>query len=712
MSNQAAIRILRELNSIHQTNDLSIAAACQEYDVRRVRGLIIGAPDTPYEFGFFEFAIEFPDDYPTRPPNVLCLTTNNNTTRFNPNIYSSGKVCLSILGTWRGTSGEQWSSAQGLESILLSIQSLMSADPYENEPGYERRYTSRDKKAAESYVEKIRHETLRISVINRVESILGIPNDASPKRKRSLPNTIPSGLKNKDEPLYRAKSPKCKGKEKTSPEPGTSTITDTPGPTTLYGIHGDLQHQGGITSILPPTNASGVPGVSLSNDSTPNFSATTSYVPAPTPALPLISQSNNHAQSFPGIAPLTSTTPLGNPNSPYIEDFTGCLSTFSHSTAQPLYMIAQSLPETSAVLSPSASNTFAATPADDGAQSFVSDASEAKEKQSSSSAPAAIWDPFSDLIKRRFLWYYDAYYAAIQRGIELYPKKTPFVLMPFETPSNSMFGGFDYPDLLVRLEAIKDAILEETDSWGEEVENALVREGRVFSNLKRQCEQVVQRFKEKQDFTIDISLATQPDPQNQKEKIENPFIWDITYFGKPMTHLDGGIINMKCHISPRFPFEHPRVIVESPKLFHLRIAPASGLVCYECPIKKEEDMMEHIQGIIAALEGDEEKPYDPRMKVNREAWEVVWGKPQPMPEIKDGETIKEKVLDKGNVVSSRRRSTNKTKQSEQGSDETEEEKTEGSEETIVEKDKLGREVSGWKVYHRMLRRSVQIGLDG
>lgn len=33
--------------------------------------------------------------------------------------------------------GEEWSTAQGLESILISIQSLMSSNPYENEPGHE-----------------------------------------------------------------------------------------------------------------------------------------------------------------------------------------------------------------------------------------------------------------------------------------------------------------------------------------------------------------------------------------------------------------------------------------------------------------------------------------------------------------------------------------------------------------------------------------------
>lgn len=57
--------------------------------------------------------------------------------------------------TWRGEPGEEWSSAQGLESILISIQSLMSSNPYENEPGFEDAKSSEDKKNIADYVAKV-----------------------------------------------------------------------------------------------------------------------------------------------------------------------------------------------------------------------------------------------------------------------------------------------------------------------------------------------------------------------------------------------------------------------------------------------------------------------------------------------------------------------------------------------------------------------------
>lgn len=57
--------------------------------------------------------------------------------------------------TWRGEPGEEWSSAQGLESILISIQSLMSSNPYENEPGFEDAKSSEDQKNIANYVAKV-----------------------------------------------------------------------------------------------------------------------------------------------------------------------------------------------------------------------------------------------------------------------------------------------------------------------------------------------------------------------------------------------------------------------------------------------------------------------------------------------------------------------------------------------------------------------------
>ena len=93
--------------------------------------LIIGPNDTPYAYGNFLFKFEFPSDYPHRPP-IVTYCTNDGYTRFHPNLYKNGKVCLSILNTWKG---EQWTGCQTIKSILLSLCSILDKIPLVNEPG-------------------------------------------------------------------------------------------------------------------------------------------------------------------------------------------------------------------------------------------------------------------------------------------------------------------------------------------------------------------------------------------------------------------------------------------------------------------------------------------------------------------------------------------------------------------------------------------------
>ena len=54
----AIARITREIAGAQRNGDLSISVACRDSDVRSVRALIIGPPETPYEFGFFEFDLK------------------------------------------------------------------------------------------------------------------------------------------------------------------------------------------------------------------------------------------------------------------------------------------------------------------------------------------------------------------------------------------------------------------------------------------------------------------------------------------------------------------------------------------------------------------------------------------------------------------------------------------------------------------------------
>mmetsp|Transcript_39706 Transcript_39706/g.61974 ORF Transcript_39706/g.61974 Transcript_39706/m.61974 type:complete len:446 (-) Transcript_39706:49-1386(-) len=160
---------------LKKRNDGIWARPVAEEDLLKWESLVLGPALSPYAFGFFSFRIQFAEDYPSSAPLVTFLTTNGGKTRFNPNLYSDGKVCLSILGTWRGESGEQWSSVQNCHSIMVSIQSLMDDMPYHNEPGFEKETLlenagkrSTNAQALEetkrNYNLKITHETMRIAV--------------------------------------------------------------------------------------------------------------------------------------------------------------------------------------------------------------------------------------------------------------------------------------------------------------------------------------------------------------------------------------------------------------------------------------------------------------------------------------------------------------------------------------------------------------------
>ncbi|KAG8467439.1 hypothetical protein KFE25_000755 [Diacronema lutheri] len=174
-------RLLAECQLLAKQSTPSVFALADEDDILHWTALIVGPPHSPYGLGMFHFDMRFPKDYPNSPPRVLITTTSSGTVRFNPNLYNNGKVCLSILGTWKSeSSGEQWSSVQNVLSVLLSIQSLMHDKPYHNEPSFEDDDGSGD---VERYNEKIAHETLRVAVVDTMEDTLQArapPNGATP----------------------------------------------------------------------------------------------------------------------------------------------------------------------------------------------------------------------------------------------------------------------------------------------------------------------------------------------------------------------------------------------------------------------------------------------------------------------------------------------------------------------------------------------------
>jgi ubiquitin-protein ligase len=127
--------------------------------------MLVGQKDTPYYGGYYFFDIIFPADYPFSPIKVKTLTQDGKT-RFNPNMYVEGKVCLSILNTWHD--GPQWSSVQTLESVLLVMMAdVLNAVPLNNEPAY---YNAGLNDQAKIYNRMLFHANVKTAILTMLQT--------------------------------------------------------------------------------------------------------------------------------------------------------------------------------------------------------------------------------------------------------------------------------------------------------------------------------------------------------------------------------------------------------------------------------------------------------------------------------------------------------------------------------------------------------------
>ena len=122
--------------------------------------MIIGPDDTPYQKGFYFFKFNFPTNYPLSPPKVEYMT-NDGHTRFNPNLYRNGKVCLSVLNTWKGDS---WTGCQTISSVLLHLCTTLNKEPLCNEPG-----VSRHHKDYKSYNSIINYKNYEVAILGIIQ---------------------------------------------------------------------------------------------------------------------------------------------------------------------------------------------------------------------------------------------------------------------------------------------------------------------------------------------------------------------------------------------------------------------------------------------------------------------------------------------------------------------------------------------------------------
>jgi ubiquitin-protein ligase len=154
---------MKELNKEPLDATEGIYHHFDEANMTEARFMVVGPKDTPYENGFYFFHFVFPPQYPFVPP-IVAFCTLDGPMRFNPNLYNTGKVCLSLLNTWEGP---QWTSCLTVRTILLALRAMVlgTANPLQNEPGLEGIFDQRN----ETYNEVVRHENFRVAVVKMLK---------------------------------------------------------------------------------------------------------------------------------------------------------------------------------------------------------------------------------------------------------------------------------------------------------------------------------------------------------------------------------------------------------------------------------------------------------------------------------------------------------------------------------------------------------------
>ena len=185
MSNRKTKRILSELKELEKSIELNanngIYYHYNEENINIIYIMIIGSKDTPYENGFYFFKLEYPDNYPMTPPKMNYCTqgilpsyrkiskdeSSYFNVRFNPNLYTNEKVCLSMLNTWMGPG---WVPTNTVTNIFVAIQALVfNEHPLRNEPGFENSVQN----IIDIYTKIIEFSNIKVALIEQSNKNLG-----------------------------------------------------------------------------------------------------------------------------------------------------------------------------------------------------------------------------------------------------------------------------------------------------------------------------------------------------------------------------------------------------------------------------------------------------------------------------------------------------------------------------------------------------------
>lgn len=154
-------RLLKEYQGLSKDAPQGIIAGPRDENDLFVWDCLLEGPEgTPYENGVFNATMTFPSDYPLLPPKLKFTPAI-----LHPNIYADGVVCISILHspgddpTQYEAAAERWCPVQSVETILLSVMSMLAEPNIESAANIDASVMYRDNRAL--FEKKVREDVSR-----------------------------------------------------------------------------------------------------------------------------------------------------------------------------------------------------------------------------------------------------------------------------------------------------------------------------------------------------------------------------------------------------------------------------------------------------------------------------------------------------------------------------------------------------------------------
>jgi len=196
MSKAALSRLKKEFYKIQKEPVENIEAAPKESNLLEWHYVVTGPKDSAYEGGKYHGVLEFPSEYPYKPPSIKMTTPNG---RFQTNT----KLCLSMSDFHP----ETWNPLWSVSSILAGLLSFM----LENSP------TSGSINCSDDVRRKCARESVAFNIKDPIFNLL-------------FPHYKQNYLLNKEKDKERKEKEKEKEKEKKDKETVNSTTTNATAP--------------------------------------------------------------------------------------------------------------------------------------------------------------------------------------------------------------------------------------------------------------------------------------------------------------------------------------------------------------------------------------------------------------------------------------------------------------------------------------------------